>query len=300
MKAQFDQEVLSSFYLWFENKLVDIKSQAYQTDLSNAFTSGDFPDIPPSHIAFQGKFRQLVGEYQVVNSDGDPAPNSGFFIGDAFITGNSDVNGGVFTDYDNGRLIFPQASGAEIASNPLTANSTVKEVNTYITNDADAQTILHSDFKDSATEQPYQYGKTSEYDEKTYFLPACFISLASSDNTEFSFGGEEDTRTNVRVMVLSFDNYILDSILSLFRDTVREDITHIPYEDFPYGFAFSIKNFPYTYNGLVGDQSSPMKSHIKNVNASKIVSEKIRENLNTNISIGFLDFEMCSYRFPRA
>ena len=293
MKAQFDQNILSSFYLWFENQLIGSKAEAYKIDLDNAFTSGVFPDVPPSHIAFQGKFRQLVGDHGVSQ------PNSGFFLDGEFITGNSDINGGVFTDYDNGRLIFPQESGTPIGSKDLTANSTVKEVNTYISNDTDAQTILHSDFKDSATELPYQYGKTSEYDENTYFLPACFISLASSDNTEFSFGGEEDTRSNIRVMVLSFDNYILDSILSLFRDTVREDLTHIPYEDFPYGFSFSIKNFPYNYNNLVSDQSGPVKSFIKEVRASKVVSEQIRENLNKNISIGFLDFELCTYRFPR-
>tara|TARA_R100001086_G_C11825195_1_gene255144 strand:+ start:208 stop:1092 length:885 start_codon:yes stop_codon:yes gene_type:complete len=293
MKAQFDQNILSSFYLWFENQLIGSKAEAYKIDLDNAFTSGVFPDVPPSHVAFQGKFRQLVGDHGVSQ------PNSGFFLDGEFITGNSDINGGVFTDYDNGRLIFPQESGTPIGSKDLTANSTVKEVNTYISNDTDAQTILHSDFKDSATELPYQYGKTSEYDENTYFLPACFISLASSDNTEFSFGGEEDTRSNIRVMVLSFDNYILDSILSLFRDTVREDLTHIPYEDFPYGFSFSIKNFPYNYNNLVSDQSGPVKSFIKEVRASKVVSEQIRENLNKNISIGFLDFELCTYRFPR-
>ncbi|HCT52606.1 MAG TPA: hypothetical protein DF712_09110 [Balneola sp.] len=293
MKAQFDQNILSSFYLWFENRLLNSNSKAYQINLSNAFTSGTFPDIPPTHIAFQGKYRQLVGEYNVDN------PNSGFFLGSNFITGNYDENGGVFTDYDNGRLIFPQASGAAIGSTALTANSTVKEVNTYITNDTDAQTILHSDFKDSATELPYQYGQTEQYDEQTYFLPACFISVASSDNTEFSFGGEEDTRTMFRVMVLSFDNYTLDSVLSLFRDTVRRDITHIPYEDFPYGFSFSLKDYPYTYDNLVAAQSSPVKSHIKEVSVSKIVSERIREKLNKNISIGYIDFELCTYRFPR-
>ena len=246
MKAQFDQNILSSFYLWFENQLLGSSAKAYKINLDNAFTSGSFPDVPPSHVAFQGKYRSLVGEHNVDN------PNSGFFLGSSFITGNYDENGGVFTDYENGRLIFPQASGAEIGSTALTANSTVKEVNTYITNDTDAQIIIHSDFKDSATELPYQYSKTGEFDETTYFLPACFISVASSDNTEFSFGGEEDTRTRMRVMVLSFDNYTLDSVLSLFRDTVR-----------------------------------------------KIVSERIRENLNKNISIGYIDFELCTYRFPR-
>jgi len=293
MKAQFDQNVLSSFYLWFENRLLGSSAKAYQINLDNAFTSGSFSDVPDTHIAFQGKYRSLVGEYNVDN------PNSGFFLGSDFITGNYDKNGGIFTDYENGRLIFPQASGAEIGSTALTANSTVKEVNTYITNDTDAQIILHSDFKDSATELPYQYGKTSEYDETTYFLPACFISVASSDNTEFSFGGEEDTRTRMRVMVLSFDNYTLDSVLSLFRDTVRRDITHIPYEDFPYGFSFSLKDFPYSYDNLVASQSNPTKSHIQEVSVSKIVSERIRENLNKNISIGYIDFELCTYRFPR-
>tara|TARA_R100001163_G_C5053224_1_gene189814 strand:+ start:762 stop:1646 length:885 start_codon:yes stop_codon:yes gene_type:complete len=293
MKAQFDQNVLSSFYLWFENKLLSDKAKAYAINLDNAFTSGNFPDIPSSHIAFQGKYRSLVGEYDI------DQPNSGFFLGNHFITGNYDQNGEVFTDYENGRLIFPKASGAAIGNTTLTANSTVKEVNTYITNDTDAQVIIHSDFKDSATELPYQYGKTGEYDETTYFLPACFISQASSDNTEFSFGGEEDTRSNMRVMVLSFDNYTLDSVMSLFRDSVREDITHIPYESFPYGFSFSIKDFPYNYDTLVAAQSSPDKSHIMDVSASKVVSEKIRENLNKNISIGFLDFELCTYRFPR-
>jgi hypothetical protein len=293
MKAQFDQNVLSSFYLWFENRLLGSSAKAYQINLDNAFTSGSFSDVPDTHIAFQGKYRSLVGEHNVDN------PNSGFFLGSDFITGNYDKNGGIFTDYENGRLIFPQASGAEIGSTALTANSTVKEVNTYITNDTDAQIILHSDFKDSATELPYQYGKTGEFDETTYFLPACFISVASSDNTEFSFGGEEDTRTRMRVMVLSFDNYTLDSVLSLFRDTVRRDITHIPYEDFPYGFSFSLKDFPYSYDDLVASQSNPTKSHIQEVSVSKIVSERIRENLNKNISVGYIDFELCTYRFPR-
>lgn len=292
MKAQFDQNILSSFYLWFENKLLSNKSKAYQINLSNEFTSGSFPDIPSDHIAFQGKYRSLVGEYNVDN------PNSGFFLGSNFITGDYETSS-VYTDYENGRLIFPAASGAVIGDTALTANSTVKEVNTYITNDTDAQIIIHSDFKDSSTDKPYQYGKTDEYDETTYFLPACFISVASSDNKEFSFGGEEDTTTRIRVMVLSFDNYTLDSVLSLFRDTVREDMTHIPYESFPYGFSFSIKDYPYSYDSLVAAQNNPVKSHIDEVSVSKIVSERIRENLNRNISIGYIDFELCTYRFPR-
>ena len=163
------------------------------------------------------------------------------------------------------------------------------------------QILLHSDFKDSSTSLPYQYEHTGKLDEDTYFLPACFISVASSDNEEFSFGGEENTESRMRVMLLSSDNYILDSVMSLFRDTVREDMTHIPYEDFPYGFSYSIKDFPYSYDSLVDAQpSDATKSHIDTVTVSKVVSEELREKLNKNISVGFIDFDLSTIRFPRS
>ena len=100
-------------------------------------------------------------------------------------------------------------------------------------------------------------------------------------------------------MVLSSDNYILDSVLSLCRDSVREEMTHISYGDFPYGFSFSVKDFPYRYDSVIDAQSSPTVSHIDNVNVSKVASEQLREKLNKNVQIGFVDFDLSTYRFPR-
>jgi hypothetical protein len=100
-------------------------------------------------------------------------------------------------------------------------------------------------------------------------------------------------------MVLTKDSYILDSVISRLRDTAREQITHIPYEEFPYGYSYSIKNFPYKYDTLKDSQTNPMTSHIDKVSVSKVVSESIREELNRNFSIGFIDFDLSTYRFPR-
>ena len=163
MKAQFDQTLLSSFYLWFENYLLKDKSKAYSTGASNTFKYVGFSDIPSSHYGYQGQFKQLVAEHSV------DVPNSGFFSDGGFVTGNYDSNGSVFTDYDNGRIIVPAASGTGLT---LTANSTVKEVNTYISYDGDLETILHSDFKEAGASFPYQYTKDSELDEQIFFLPA--------------------------------------------------------------------------------------------------------------------------------
>ena len=105
MKAQFDQNLLSSFYLWLENRLLKSDAKAYLTNLDNTFKYVDFDDIPADMIGYQGEYRQLVADHNI------DVVNSGFFVGGSFITGDSDENGGVYTDYQNGRLLFPEASG---------------------------------------------------------------------------------------------------------------------------------------------------------------------------------------------
>ena len=292
MKAQFDQNLLSSFYLWLENRLLKDDTKAYITELNNDFRYVDFDDIPSDMIGYQGEYRQLVAEYNVDNV------NSGFFVGDDFITGDSSANGDVYTDYNNGRILFPSASGTVLS---ISGTYTVKEVNTYISHDDDLDFLLHSDFIENGQDSPYFYNKSSMVNDGAYFLPACFISLASSENQEFAFGGEEDTQSRVRVMVLTKDSYILDSVISKLRDTVREKITHIPYEQFPYAYSYSVKNFPYTYDGLVVNQGDdPLCSYVQRVSSSKVVSEALREKLNSNFSIAFVDFDLSTYRFPRA
>ena len=72
MKAQFDQNLLSSFYLWLENRLLKDDTKAYITELNNDFRYVDFDDIPSDMIGYQGEYRQLVAEYNVDNV------NSGF------------------------------------------------------------------------------------------------------------------------------------------------------------------------------------------------------------------------------
>lgn len=291
MKAQFDQNLLSSFYLWLENRLLRDDTKAYVTDVENHFKHIEFNDVPSDMIGYQGQYRQLVAETGVDQSI------SGFYVGDDFVSADSSQNGGVYIDYNNGRILFPESSGSGMT---ISGACTVKEVNTYISHDNDADFIMHSDFiEDGTGTDPYLYSKAAKLDEGTYFLPACFVSIASSSNEEFAMGGEEDTKTRIRVMVLTKNSYILDSIISRLRDTVREQITHIPYEEFPYGYSYSIKDYPYGYDALKAAQSNPTKSHIEKVSVSKVVSESTREELNRNFSIAFADFDLSTYRFPR-
>ena len=290
MKTQFDPELLSSFYLWFENHLTKDKVKAYKTGCSNSFKYVPFNDLPASKVGYQGIYRSLVAD------DDIDVINSGFFVNNSFISGDPNNNGGVVTDYKNGRLVFPAASGKSLS---ITANSTVREINVYTTNQSDEEIIMSSDFIESGNSTPYLYSKTERLDETIYALPACFISSSRSHNEEFAFGGEEDTVSFLKVMVISQDQFMLDATLSCFKDTVRETITHIPFESFPYGNYFSLKSYPYSYQDTISSLQNPQKTLIKSVKSSKVTVDKIRENLNKNLFIGFLDFELSTLRFPR-
>lgn len=286
MKAQFDQKLISSFYLWFENKLLDSDISAYKAGLSNTFQYIDAFDVPAGYCAYQGQYRQLVADYDV------SVPNSGVFVGGGFVSGGQ---ANVYTDYNNGRVIFPASSGKALA---VTATSTIKEVNTYLTNDSAEQILLESDFIVEGNATPKLSQSSKKLDEKTYFLPACFVFPASSENEEFALGGEENTKTRVRVMVLAKDNFVLDAVLSSFRDSARSCVPIVDFEDFPYGAFFSIKSFPYRYAELVSVATE--KSFVGNVQASRIGTNSQKEKLNKKFLIGFLDFDLSTLRFPRA
>jgi hypothetical protein len=286
LKAQFDQQLVSSFYLWFENKLLDPSIQAYQTGVSNSYQYINAFDISSDFNAYQGQYRQLVADYDV------DVPNSGVFVNGSFITGGSP---NVYTDYNNGRIIFPASSGKALN---VSSVSTVKEVNTYLTNDSPEQILLESDFFVDGNSVPKASQSTKKLDEKSYWLPACFVFPATSDNEEFAFGGEEETQTRIRVMVLAKDNFTIDAVLSAFRDRARSCIPLIEFENFPYGAFFSVKNHPYRYAVLAAEATET--SFVQKVTASRIGKTAEQEKKDKKFQIGFLDFDISTYRFPRS
>tara|TARA_B100001093_G_scaffold197398_1_gene189717 strand:+ start:26871 stop:27734 length:864 start_codon:yes stop_codon:yes gene_type:complete len=286
MKTQFAHNLLNSFYLWFERELLGDKSKAYKTNQSNTFKYVDFPDVPNSHLGYQGQFRQLVADHCV------DQPNSGIFIDGSFVSGDSSD---VYIDYNGGRVIVPAASGTGLN---ITANNTIKEVNTYVSSDDEEQLLVASDFVDASDlTETYLFSKDSKLDEKTYILPACFIRLVNNENEDFTFGGQDESITRIRVTILATDNYLLDGIVGLFSDTNERCITHVPFENSPFGHFYSIKDYPYCYEDHVSSLSG--KTYVKEVKSSKTKNSFNSEKIEKNIYIGFLDFDLSTYRYPR-
>lgn len=271
--------------LWFEARLASSQGGAYSTNQSNSFTLAEFDDIPSSYYAYQGRFRGLVQD------DSISTPNSGIFINGNFVSGDST---GVIIDYKNGRVVVPQASGVSLN---ITANNSVKEVQVYPYEDDEAQLVLSSDFVDFDDQSStFLSSLVGDVAQNTYILPACFLRHALTENENYAFGGEKDSRTKIRAVVIAKDNYIIDGLMSLFADTQGSCVTIFPYEDHPYGVLDSIKSFPYSYTSFQSQYGR--KSYIEKVHTSKLDYGISMNKLEKNILIGFIDFDLSTFRVP--
>lgn len=309
MKPQFDHKLQSSFYLWVDDRITRYW-EAAETGISQTFYYSDLGvDIPSNQVAYYSADRQLVA-----NGLGVPTgvwvsgilDNAGNSMDYTFVgqtTGHSPDPTGLMIDFDEGRVVM----GTGITTGDTTALSITggfdrKAFNVYMTNETEEQLLLNSDFIISDQSDETFLQNVTGLGSPNFTLPAAFISYNSSFNKPFAFGGMQDTKSNIRVVTVSEDNYEIDGVLSLFRDSAEVCVPFVAFEDFPFGEYFHIKTPPYTYSGLY---DSLMSKHgatyafIEKVTCSKLY-DKTYSQMENNLKVGFIDFQLSTPRFPKS
>ena len=295
MKPQFDQKVLSSFYLWFDDRLVRY-GEAVETGISqNFYYSPSSVDISSNQVAYYSPDRQFV-------SNGYDVP-SGVYINSTgeydFVPQDPDGPTGLIIDHDQGRVILDSAMGTNLS---ISGNFSRKTVNTYITNESEEELLLNTDFLLADQDDQTFLESITGFGSLNYTVPAAFLSYNSSVNKPFALGGLQDTRSNIRAVVVANDNYTLDSMMSLFRDSSEVCIPIIDYAEFPYGEHFHIKNPPYVYEELSQGKKAVAAQYafLEKTKVSKLYDTSSSAlNLPRNMRIGFIDFELSTPRLPK-
>ena len=285
MKPTFTHNVINSFFLWFDNFLMT-KGDAYKTYTTKLYNYED-PRLGGDKVIYGSPYKQWVYDKNIT---GATIP-SGFTINNQFVsTGTS----GMKIDFDNGRIIFN--SGVSTSLN-VTGTYSVKEVNSYITDQPEDNLIIENKF---VTNSRFTVSENyiAPYNPVT---PCIFASIETSHNTAFAFGGEDETKCIIKVVAFCENLYQLDGVLSVFGDSYNEIFSIIPMTGHPLGEFNEIKTgaYPtgYDYNNLSNSYGS-QTLFISHVETSKIRDSVIKE-LNPILHIGFLDFEIKTYRYPR-
>tara|TARA_E500000081_G_C6128568_1_gene352268 strand:- start:1190 stop:2221 length:1032 start_codon:yes stop_codon:yes gene_type:complete len=221
----------------------------------------------------------------------DAAPDVNSKWEDITWTSTSQAGDTLFIDYINGRIVT--SLGSSVSS--VEASYAVKDFNLYVTNETEENLIIESKFdvnsrfkQDSTPIPPYDQ-----------VLPAIFINNERNVNDPFSLGGEDKTMTDIRCVVMAENMFQLDAVLSIFNDSVREVFTALAFEDYPlneFGDAFN-----FDYKKLIQHRlnTNPSALHyIDRVDVSKL-SDRITKKIDSNTFVGFIDFEVVTYRYPR-
>ena len=285
MKPTFTHNVINSFFLWFDNFLMT-KGDAYKTYTTKLYNYEDLR-LGGDKVVYGSPYKQWVYDKNIT---GATIP-SGFTINNQFVsTGTS----GMRIDFDNGRIIFN--SGVSTGLN-ITGTYSVKEVNSYITDQPEDNLIIENKF---VTNSRFTVSENyiAPYNPVT---PCIFASIETSHNTAFAFGGEDETKCIIKVVAFCENLYQLDGVLSVFGDSYNEIFSIIPMTGHPLGEFNEMKTgaYPtgYDYKNLNNAYNS-QTLFISHVETSKIRDSVIKE-LNPILHIGFLDFEIKTYRYPR-
>ena len=282
MKSQYENKVLSSFLLWFDHTLLD-KGDAFTNHGSKFYTTDG---LYYNYFAYGAPFKQFVTDSSINNAD----IITGVHVGSSFYkTGEGNV---VDINYDQGQVYFSSTQGSSVIS----GDYAVKDLNVYLTSKAEQEILFEDKIDLRPSTAQTQTGLASNV--STY--PAVFIKNNGGKNEPFAFGGEDATITNVRAIALADSQFNLDAMCSIFKDQVRNNVTVIPDDKYPFNALGGLKSGVYNYTGLVNGMQDEV--YIKDVEVSRF-SLGYMENLNnTNPDVfkAIIDFELEGYRFPRA
>ena len=285
MKPTFSHNVVNSFFLWFDHFLMT-KGEAYKTFTTKLYNYSD-PRLGGDKVVYGSPYKQWVYDKSIT---GATIP-TGFTINGSIVTTGTS---GMKIDFENGRIIFNSGVSTDLN---ITGTYSVKEVNSYVTDQPEDNLIIENKYVTNS-----RFTVTENYiSPYNPVTPCIFASIETAHNTAFAFGGEDETKCIVKLVAFCENLYQLDGLLSIFGDSYNEFFSLIPMTGHPLGEFNEIKTgvYPtgYDYNNLSKSYNS-QKMFISHVETSKIRDSVLKE-LNPILHIGFLDFEITTYRYPR-
>lgn len=301
MIPQFQHEANTSFALWLDYYM-STKAQAFSNKEVGMYYTPDerllkYPEDPLGFITYSSEYKQWVYDHDIQNAQ---VPN-----GVHIDTGNgyefcARGQSGLMIDFDNGRILL---DGDKFPDNYQTlqvkTDVSVKDVNIYLADDTEENLVVQGKYNINSRTTP-NYGQGVGIEPYEHVAPAAFISMESSRNTPYAFGGEDLTRLNYRVVLFAEDLYQLDGFMSVCTDAKELAIRNLGYDNHPFDNYGDLKEGSYSYSEAVTNCQHPGPlMFIEDVQASKISDKSNRTN-NPDLYLGFVDFQVSQARFPRS
>lgn len=297
MKVQFDNQVLSSFVLWFEHSL--LKDGEAFTNVSGE--NARFHKVTntwsfPGYEMYAAPFKQFVYDSSIPNA----TVISGITIKD---------NNNVSTFYGintAGLLGINYAEGQAFISGDLltnlsgvSGNYSLKQFAVKITDENDEKLLFETKYSLKA-ESPQ--GAATGVAENQESFPIIYIKRNGSFNEPAAFGGQDFTNIDIRAIVIADNQFNLDAVCSLFRDKSRRNFYLFKENEYPFNYIGSLRSgTSFNYDTLVASKKvgGGDGAAIKDVRVSRFGNQSAEYNaLTANIYSAAIDFQIMKMRVP--
>ena len=287
MKPQFDNQIMSSLLLWFDNKLLT-KGQAFQN------TTGQFYSVSDEYYGYNtyaSTYSQIVSDASV---SGVTIP-TGLYAGNTLVNVGEGGSDGLYAiDYNNGRSYW---SGAQYSA--VTGSFSIKDFNVFLTNSTEDEILFQTQYT-NRNEISTVVPTGLERGTKTY--PVVYIKNNGSFNEPFAFGGQDNTVMNVRAIVIADSQFEVDALGSLFRDQKTTNIPIFEASEMPFNqFGYYKDGVQYNYTGITNGKSDAQQIFLEDVSVARfdrVLENEVRK-FNPNVYSTLIDFELNKIRFPR-
>ena len=272
MKVQLDNKVMSSMLLYVDHKVCKI-GEAYTNHSRYLYeTTPKYlaKDGTSNFFIYSAPHKQLVADHSITGA----FVSSGMYFGTTLGDTHYGATG-----------VIPRQS----------AQYSVKDFNVYLTTMSE-QSLL---FETKIELRPKITNPTTGLSPHAQTYPAIFVKNMGSRNEPFAFGGMDDTRYNVRTIVLSDSAFKLDAVCSILKDCVRDIIPLLDNSNLPFD-AIGGSPSGYNYTGIAaGAINSGLYLNINDVVVSRGVNNAYSESKNPKIQASFVDFDLSLYRHPK-
>lgn len=278
MRESFDAKLITSFYLWLDYVILS-KGRGF-VNISSDFYRTAETQLP--FYSYSSPYKSFVYDSSISGAN--------------IMTGISGSNGfiprgtsGIKIDYYNGRILTNQG----LVSN-FSGSYSLREFNIYLQNDDEASIIFQNRYKYNP-----EFGNSySGSVPKEVYLPGIFLNLPDSKNVPFAFGGEDDTKSTIRLTIIN-DKYNKNiDLISLLKDQCQSYFPILSISDTPLDKYGDLKTGYYNYEHLrnSAQENGNQLVRIEYVAASTLNDKTVRARGEV---VNFVEFDLSVLRYPR-
>ena len=297
MKAQFDNQLLSSFALWFDHTLLKDGEAFINVSGKNAV----FYDVTDTwslsgYNIYSAPFKQFVYDSSIANATILTGVTIKKTNGNTFLHGINST-GLLGINYNEGQAFI--ASGALIDVESVSGNYSQKEFAVKLTSEPDEKLLFETRY---SLRPKFPQDATTGIAEDIEPYPIIYIKQNGSYNEPIAFGGQDFTTTEIRAIVIADTQFNLDAVCSLFRDKSRNNFYLFKENEYPLNYIGSLKSgLAFNYTGLVAGKrvGGGEGAAIKEARISKFSSQtQTYNNLTSNVYSAAIDFQIIKMRVP--